>query len=240
MAMKEPVTSKTYDLWSWFYDRTFGALVQNRQVRAVHQLRTRAGDRVLDIGVGTGMLLPIYPRDVTVVGMDLSGGMLAKAAAKRDEYGLNHCHLVRADAMLPPFAPASFDHIVITHTITVVSDPAKLIRWAAHLLKPRGRIIVLNHFLSTQPLVAWFEKVLNPLFMRIGWRSDLGLEDVLRGTDLQVEYRFKMRLVDLWQIIVLTHGLASEPVRTAGPITVETPVTPRTLAVDGRSPLAAP
>ncbi len=233
MTMREPVTSKTYDCWSWFYDRTFGALVRNRQVKAVHQLRANAGSRVLDIGVGTGMLLPLYPRDVTVVGMDLSGGMLAKAAAKRDELSLEHCHLVRADAMLPPFAPSSFDQIVITHTISVVSDPGKLVRWAAQLLKPRGRIILLNHFLSTQPFVAWFEKVLNPLFMKIGWRSDLGLEDVLGGTDLKIEYRFKMRMLDLWQIIVLTHAKTNDrvPVIEAASETPST-LTAGTLAVD--------
>lgn len=203
--MKESVTSKTYDLWSWFYEWTFGALVRNRQVRAVAQLRVRPGDRVLDIGVGTGMLLPLYPRNMTIIGMDLSSGMLAKAAVKRDELGLEHCHLVRADAMLPPFKSATFDQIVITHTITVVSDPAKLVRWAARLLKPQGRIILLNHFQSTQPVLAWIEKILNPIFMWIGWRSDLALEDVMRDTDLEIDYRFKMRLLDLWQIIILTH-----------------------------------
>src|SRR5262249_17251200 len=108
------------------------------------------------------------------------------------------------DAMLPPFADGSFDHILICHTITVVSDPACLMRWAARLLKPGGTIVLLNHFQSTNPVVAWFERVLNPVFVKIGWRSGVAPEDVLRSTTLQVEYRFKMRMLDLWQIVVLT------------------------------------
>lgn len=202
-SMSEPITKKTYDIWAYFYDRSFGALVKERQVRAVEQLHLKPGEKVLDVGVGTGMTLPHYPKDVTVVGLDLSAGMLAKAHEKRTELNLAHCHLVRADAMLPPFAEASFDHVMITHTISVVSDPSKLIRWAQRLVKPGGRIVLLNHFQSTAPLIAWFERTFNPIFVRIGWRSDLSLEEVMRGVDMTIEYRFKMRMVDLWQIVVL-------------------------------------
>ena len=217
MKMIEAETRKTYDVWSKVYDNTFGVLVHRRQVRALQQLKLKPGDRVLDIGVGTGMTLIHYPKNVTVIGMDLSGGMLAKAQEKCAEQGLSHCKLVRADAMMPPFAEESFDHIMISHTISVVSDPNKLIRWAERLVKPRGRIVLLNHFQSTNPVVAWFERVLNPIFVKLGWRSDLALEEVVQGVDLHVEYRFKLRMIDLWQIVVLTHqkpgaGPSSHPI----------------------------
>ncbi len=219
--MSEPSTGRMYDLWALFYDHTFGALVRRRQVLAIEQLRARPGDRVLDIGVGTGMTLRHYPDNVTVVGMDLSGGMLGKAAQKVDELGLKQCRLVQADAMRPPFADGSFDHIVISHTISVVSDPQKLVAWATRLLKPGGRIIVLNHFMSPNPVVSWFERVLNPLCVKIGWRSDLSLEDCMSGADLHVQYRFKMAAFDFWQIVVL--GEHEPGVSRAAALTEELP-----------------
>lgn len=202
--MQEESTSSLYDLWSLFYDYTFGALVRHRQFRAIEQFNFQEGDRVLDIGVGTGMCLPHYPGHVKVIGMDLSEGMLRKAKDKCDEKGLKQCRLVRADAMFPPFAEQSFDHILISHTVSVVSDPSKLMSWAARLIKPGGRIVVLNHFQSTNKLIGKIESVVNPVMVKIGWRSDLSLEDTLAGVPLYVDYAFQLRAVDVWKIVVLS------------------------------------
>ncbi len=211
MRMTEQVTGSIYDLWAKFYDYSFGSLVRQRQRAAVQQLRLHPGDRVLDLGVGTGMTFEHYPKNVSVVGIDLSSGMLHKAARKIDKQQLNHCTLVQGDAMRPPFADHSFDHVMITHVISVVSDPQKLLHWAQRLVKPGGRIVVLNHFLAGNLMVATIERALNPLFVRIGWRSDLSMAECLRGQDLslQVQYRFKLSAIDLWQIVVLSDQPAS-------------------------------
>ena len=203
-TMSEPATSRIYDLWAKAYDGTFGRLVHKRQTRAIKEMRHQPGDRVLDLGIGTGMSLHEYPHALEVVGMDLSAGMLAKAAEKVAEHNLSHVSLIRGNALETPFADHSFDHVVISHTISVVSEPNRLLHEAKRLVKPDGKIIVLNHFRSSAPLVGWFERVANPLFVKIGWRSDLTLEECLDGVGLRVLYHFKTSAVDIWQIVVLS------------------------------------
>jgi len=201
---------KQYNTWASFYDHTFGRLVARRQREAVEQLPMKAGDRVLEIGVGTGMLLPMYPNNVTVVGIDLSDGMLKQAKQKCDEQSLSHCHLVRGDAMHLPFADHSFDHVMLAHVVSVVSDPVRLMQAAARVVKPAGTVVVLNHFRSRNALVGWVEKIANPLFMKLGWRSDLKLKDAMHDVPLRATRRFKLRKIDLWTIVVL------EPIDDAG------------------------
>src|SRR5580658_5248454 len=77
MLMQESSTRAIYDVQSRVYDVTFGALVQRRIATAISHLDIREGDRVLDLGIGTGASLRYYPRDRgRIFGIDLSSGML--------------------------------------------------------------------------------------------------------------------------------------------------------------------
>jgi len=210
-TMKTSWTSRCYDVWAYFYDHTFGALVVSRHHCAMQHIRAKPGAMVLDLGVGTGMMLADYPRDITVIGADLSAGMLAKAMIKRQENHLGHVTLIQANAMFPPLAEHCFDHIMIAHTISVVHEPNKLLLWAQRLVKPGGTIILLNHFHAHNRFVAFIETITNPIFMKIGWKSDLSLEDCLKGTDLNVHYLFKTSWMDLWQIAVLSPEPKKQP-----------------------------
>ena len=111
-----------------------------------------------------------------------------------------------ADALGLRFADDTFDHVFISHVITVVSDPFMLIRQAQRVAKPGAKIVIVNHFQSANRVVAAVEKVLNPICTKIGWRSDLALQDLLDKTGASVDYRYKLRHVDLWETVVLNNN----------------------------------
>jgi len=202
--MAESRTSRIYDIWSRCYDGTFGRLIHKRQLQAVAELGAEPGQWVLDLGIGTGTSLEAYPEGVRVVGADLSAGMLVKAQQRLRASGRADMHLVQADALNPPFAEQAFDHVIGTHTVSVVSDPPRLMQWVARLVKPGGRVVVLNHFQSEMKPVGWLEKVVNPLCTRIGWRSDLPLAECLNGSELKLSHQYKLHPADIWRIVVLT------------------------------------
>lgn len=191
-----------YDRMAGIYDATFGQLIRRRQAIGIQELNLQPGDWVLDVGIGTGLSLDLYPDWVKVVGLDLSAGMLGKAIgrpsmAKPDRW------LLQADALNPPFAPRSFDAAVITHVITCVPDPGRLMTATARLLKPGGRLLLLNHFRSSVSVIGAFERLLNPLCIRLGWRSDLSFDDATAEGGFSLEKKWKLRAIDLWTLALL-------------------------------------
>lgn len=212
-VMQEASTRKIYDVHSSFYDVTFGRLVRRRIAIAISHMNIAQTDRVLDLGIGTGQSLNYYPKFGRIVGIDLSGGMLRQCVRKIQDRGLSHATLTQADAMRLPFADNSFDHVFISHVISVVSDPIKLVIEAQRVAKPGARIVLLNHFQSTNRFIALVEKWLCPLCTKLGWRSDLPLQDLIRETGLEIDYRYKVENIDLWETVVVTNNKStSNPV----------------------------
>jgi phosphatidylethanolamine/phosphatidyl-N-methylethanolamine N-methyltransferase len=203
--MQESSTRKIYDVQSVFYDATFGRLVKRRIERAIEHMNITDTDTVLDLGIGTGASLNFYPRHGRVVGIDLSAGMLRECRKKIRERELNRAVVFQADALRLPFADDSFDHVFISHVISVVSDPAKLVREAQRVAKPGARIVIVNHFQSTNRFIAMVEKWLCPLCTKLGWRSDLALQDLIRQTGVSIDYRYKLESIDLWETVVISN-----------------------------------
>jgi len=205
--MQESSTRKIYDIHSLFYDATFGRLVRRRIDRAISHMNLRRSDLILDLGIGTGVSLNFYPKDRgKVVGIDLSSGMLRKAREKVREQNRDNAVVFQADAMRLPFGDDTFDYVFISHVISVVSDPYRLVREAQRVAKEGARIVIVNHFQSTNRFLAMLEKWLCPLCTKLGWRSDLALQDLVRRTGAEIDYRYKLESIDLWETVVMTNN----------------------------------
>ena len=159
-----------YARWAPVYDFTF-ELIMRQGRRAAAAAASRPGGTVLDVGVGTGLELPMFDRGTRLVGVDLSEPMLRRAAmrVRRDRLG-NVDGLVVMDAMRLAFPDASFDAVVAPYVLTVVPDPAATLDELLRVVKPGGEIVLVNHVGAERGPVAAVEAWLGRRSASLGWR----------------------------------------------------------------------
>src|SRR5580704_6130071 len=121
--MPEPHESRVYSDFAHFYDRLWGRVFVDREHAVIESLNLRPEQRVLEVGVGTGIALDAYPPYVHVVGIDPSADMLAVAEKKVREHKRTNVELKLGDALNLDFADESFDDVCTFHVMTVVPDP---------------------------------------------------------------------------------------------------------------------
>jgi phosphatidylethanolamine/phosphatidyl-N-methylethanolamine N-methyltransferase len=201
--MPEPHESRVYSDFAHFYDRLWGRVFVDREHAVIESLNLRPGQRVLEVGVGTGISLDAYPPYVHVVGVDPSPEMLEHAKTKARENQLKNVELSQGDALNLNMPDASFDVVCAFHVITVVPDPIRMMSEMYRVCKPGGRIVIINHFRSENPIIGFLVGISNPIAKHLGWTTQLRYRDVLDGVPLQVERRDKTSRYSLHTIIVL-------------------------------------
>lgn len=192
---------RVYTGYAGVYDQIFGRIFHESRESAVRKLNVKPGERILEVGVGTGLALPLYPAHCRVVGIDFSEGMLEKAKKRMASYSLNHVELMRMDAGQMEFDDDSFDTVMAAYVVTAVPDYRKVVTEMIRVCRPGGRIIMLNHFSNGNRLIAAVEKVISPLCKHIGFRTDLSLNTVLEGTTLHVAKKEKVNPLKFWHLV---------------------------------------
>jgi phosphatidylethanolamine/phosphatidyl-N-methylethanolamine N-methyltransferase len=170
----------------------------------------RKGERVIDVGVGTGISLSLYPKDCQVVGIDITTKMLDKAREKKDRNKFDHVELFEMDAENMTFEDNSFDHSIAAFVITVVPNPEKMISEMKRVTKKGGSILIFNHFSSKNPLLAGMNRFLSPLTEKCGWRSDITLDLLSNHCNLQINKVLKKNRLDPYSIIIATNNKEAE------------------------------
>jgi phosphatidylethanolamine/phosphatidyl-N-methylethanolamine N-methyltransferase len=169
---------RIYERWANFYDRLYLKLLAPSQ-RKVAQAASAAGKRILEIGVGTGLVLRYYAPGSEVIGADLSVPMLRKAQEKVSALALRHVRgVVAMDACRLGFPDASFDVVSVPFVITLVPDPEGALDEIARVLKPGGTIAIVSRFGAESGPQAAFEAMIAPLMKRVGWSSSFKVSRV--------------------------------------------------------------
>ncbi|SMF72296.1 phosphatidylethanolamine/phosphatidyl-N-methylethanolamine N-methyltransferase [Xaviernesmea oryzae] len=162
---------KVYERWAPVYDRVYRGLLKDGH-RTVARLASEAGREILEVGVGTGLVLPYYPKQCSVTGIDLSEHMIAKAREKVARNRLFHVRALQVmDAHRLQFADRSFDAVCLPFVITLIPDPERALDECARVLRPGGEIIIASKLGDGRGLQGAIEEAVAPLVHKVGWSS---------------------------------------------------------------------
>lgn len=187
----------------WILPRLLDRAMQQEMMQRYRQaLVPAARGRVLEIGVGSGLNLPLYGSAAReVVGLDPSEGLL-KLARHRADAAAVPVHLTQGSASAMAVADASIDTIVMTWTLCSIPDPLLALKEMRRVLKPGGRLLFVEHGLSSDPAVARWQNRLTPLWRHVagGCHLNRKIDDLLRAAgftlaEIKTEYAEGPRLM---------------------------------------------
>jgi phosphatidylethanolamine/phosphatidyl-N-methylethanolamine N-methyltransferase len=200
-AVENDFVENVYDKLAKVYDFTFGPTLHPGRLQAIERMNIQAGERVLEVGVGTGINLSLYPREADITGIDFSSSMLEKARERAARPDASPVRLLQMDAAALRFADDAFDIVYAPYLISVVPDPVKVAQEMRRVCRPGGRIIFLNHFLSPNPFLSRIERLISPATIHIGFKSDLDLPAFLAQADLKPVSIEKVNWPKIWSLV---------------------------------------
>lgn len=203
---------RVYERVGGLYDATLGFWSREVRGQAAGALDLHEDERLLIVGVGTGMELEHLPAWVRGAGVDLSAGMLERARRRRADLGMRGLDLRVMDARALGYPDGSFEAVYLPLVLTVVEDGARALAEAARVAAPGGRIVVADRF--------WPEGRPRPAAVRAaGWalghlamRFDIRLSEILAGApSLKVEDHRRVAPGAFFHLVKLRKPGAREP-----------------------------
>jgi len=195
---------KVYNIYASFYDFLFGSIFNPGRLSCVDIINDIAPKdaKILEIGIGTGLSLPLYRNDLNITGIDISDKMLEKAKELATEKNLNdRVQLQVMDAADLEFEENSFDYIVAMYVASVVPDVNQFLEELTRVARPNAKIIFVNHFSSENKVINFFEQKLSYLNKLIGFKSDFSINTLLNYKKLKLISSHNTNLFGYWKLL---------------------------------------
>jgi phosphatidylethanolamine/phosphatidyl-N-methylethanolamine N-methyltransferase len=200
-ALEKRQVQRAYELWAPAYDFIFNWIFAPGRAAAIHHLDLTRQHSVLEVGIGTGLNLPLYPATCRLTGIDLSQEMLDKAVERVQTLTMPDVTLKVMDATSMDFGENEFDRAIATYTISAVPDPVAVLREMRRVVKPGGVIVILNHFRSERRLAGVLEDFVAPVCTRLGWKSNLAMKPLLERVGLTPEIVTTVNMFNGWRLV---------------------------------------
>ena len=201
VVLEKRQVQRAYELYAPIYDFIFDWIFAPGRAAAVRQLGLQPNDVTLEVGIGTGLNLPLYPPVARLIGIDLSQEMLDKAVERVQTLAMPNVTLKVMDATALDFGDNEFDKALATYTISAVPDPVAVLREMRRVVKPGGIIVILNHFRSERKFAGHLEDLVAPVCTRLGWKSNLAMNPLLGQVGLTPEQVTKVNLLNGWRLV---------------------------------------
>jgi len=190
-----------YKRYARSYDCLFGRILDPGRRLVVEKMNCLPGEKVLEVGVGTGLSLPCYPDQTSVAGIDISPHMLARANHRIFSEGLRNCSLSLMDAQNMSFADGFFDKVAAMYIASVVPDPQDMVSEMKRVCKSGGDLLIVNHFSNCKRLIRASETMLSPLASIIGFRPLFSMDEFILDTSLDVVESIPVNAFGYWTLI---------------------------------------
>lgn len=188
------------------YNFIYGKLLFNEgRAVAIDFLNISKGHRVLEVGVGTGLTLPLYPKDCEVVGIDLSASMLKQAEILMRKMKIRNARVMKMDATRLEFPDNHFDGVLGNLFISATTYPVQALIEMKRVCKPGGTLVLMNHFKSESKVLSKMESAIEPLAHLAGFHSALDMQPLLEGAGLKVKNIQKVNMFNLWTAVSMVN-----------------------------------
>jgi phosphatidylethanolamine/phosphatidyl-N-methylethanolamine N-methyltransferase len=205
-SLKPDDVINSYRRYAPIYDRLFGAVLEPGRKALAQSVNELSPASLLEIGVGTGLMLPRYPVHTKVVGVDISEEMLEIAHARahnlKKQSPSRDITLLATNAERLDFADETFDCVTLPYVLSVTPDPQALIAEVRRVCRKEGTIFVLNHF-SGSGFWWLLEQSIRPIADRVGFRSDFSFDTQIAKQQWKIQNVSSTNLFGLSKLVEL-------------------------------------